>query len=223
MFKHSIVNSIQFADIAFYWNWKAFNPTPLPDGLNNAKCRVVNKKLLDTSKTFVDNRFYDVFGYRSMLEKPEIGQRVVTKTERNGIHNGRIIEFNGAFHKDWLFQKYIDTLKDGYYNDLRVMIINGKLSNIMFIKKLDNFACIEMISCSVVNTKDIFSIDEISKINEFCKDYIDYAELDILRDNEDGRIYIIDVNNTPGGGLMSHVTQDKTKIILNEINKIFTY
>ena len=28
---------------------------------------------------------------------------------------------------------------------------------------------------------------------------IDYGELDILRDRDDGRIYIVDVNNTPFG------------------------
>ena len=28
---------------------------------------------------------------------------------------------------------------------------------------------------------------------------IDYGELDILRDNNDGRIYIVDANNTPSG------------------------
>jgi hypothetical protein len=28
---------------------------------------------------------------------------------------------------------------------------------------------------------------------------LDFGELDILRDNDDGRIYIVDVNNTPSG------------------------
>ena len=38
------------------------------------------------------------------------------------------------------------------------------------------------------------------KILLFCRRMgLDYGELDMLRDREDGRLYIVDVNNTPFG------------------------
>jgi hypothetical protein len=46
----------------------------------------------------------------------------------------------------------------------------------------------------------ILSREEISKIGEFCnKMQLDYGELDVLRCRDTKRIYIVDVNNTPGG------------------------
>jgi hypothetical protein len=47
---------------------------------------------------------------------------------------------------------------------------------------------------------DVLSSDEIILINKFVKKIeLDYGELDILRDKDDGKIYIVDVNNTPHG------------------------
>ena len=45
-----------------------------------------------------------------------------------------------------------------------------------------------------------FSQEEIGQIRAFCREMgLDYGELDVLRDTSDGRIYIVDVNNTPTG------------------------
>ena len=42
--------------------------------------------------------------------------------------------------------------------------------------------------------------DELKKVCQFCERMgLDYGEVDILRDNTDGRIYIVDANNTPAG------------------------
>ena len=42
--------------------------------------------------------------------------------------------------------------------------------------------------------------DELNKIHRFCaKIGMDYGEVDVLRDRDDGRIYIVDANNTPSG------------------------
>jgi len=46
----------------------------------------------------------------------------------------------------------------------------------------------------------LLSMDEITKLIEFCrKSGLDYGEIDVLRDCDDGRVYVLDVNNTPTG------------------------
>ena len=40
----------------------------------------------------------------------------------------------------------------------------------------------------------------MAKILAVCREMgLDYGELDVLRDREDGRLYILDVNDTPSG------------------------
>ena len=42
---------------------------------------------------------------------------------------------------------------------------------------------------------------------------MDYGELDILRDNDNGKIYIVDANKTPGFNFDGCSESDKTIII----------
>ena len=52
----------------------------------------------------------------------------------------------------------------------------------------------------VKNINKILSIDEAEKIRLFCERMkLDYCELDVLRDKNNGRIYIVDANSTPAG------------------------
>ena len=51
-------------------------------------------------------------------------------------------------------------------------------------------------------TSDVLSAIELDLVLQFCRAIgLDYGELDIVRDQEDGRIYIVDANNTPFGPL----------------------
>ena len=55
-------------------------------------------------------------------------------------------------------------------------------------------------ACRLVDTDDLFSAAEQQRILAFCHEMrLDFGELDVLRDDDDGRIYIIDANKTPAG------------------------
>ena len=48
--------------------------------------------------------------------------------------------------------------------------------------------------------KQVISVKEYALIVRFCKEIgLDTGELDVLRDKDTGKIYIVDANNTPGG------------------------
>lgn len=52
----------------------------------------------------------------------------------------------------------------------------------------------------ILSAEKAFWTYEITAILNFCKEIgLDYGELDILRDKDDKKIYIVDVNNTPWG------------------------
>ena len=45
---------------------------------------------------------------------------------------------------------------------------------------------------------EVFSSDECAKLAAFCaRVKLEFGELDVLRDRRSGRIYVVDVNNTP--------------------------
>src|SRR5207302_493740 len=49
-------------------------------------------------------------------------------------------------------------------------------------------------------TSKYFSLEEQQKILEFARAFgLDYGDMDILRDRDNGKIYIVDVNPAPSG------------------------
>ena len=54
------------------------------------------------------------------------------------------------------------------------------------------------VRATLANPSDVFSAVELKKIRYFCRCLgLDYGELDVIRHQDDGRIYILDANNTP--------------------------
>ena len=59
---------------------------------------------------------------------------------------------------------------------------------------------------TVAETEQVFSAEEVACIGNCCRGLgLDYVEVDVLRDKNDGRIYLIDANWTPFG-LPNHIT-----------------
>jgi hypothetical protein len=55
-------------------------------------------------------------------------------------------------------------------------------------------------SAELQEVNDCLSREEVRAIADFCNRlHLDYGELDVLRDRQDGRLYVVDANNTPAG------------------------
>jgi glutathione synthase/RimK-type ligase-like ATP-grasp enzyme len=84
--------------------------------------------------------------------------------------------------------------------DIRVPIMGSDVPFALKRYKAHNDMFDVTIGAELFATRDVLHDDEIAKIRTFCREMgLDYGELDVLRDNRDGRIYIVDVNNTPAG------------------------
>ena len=64
-------------------------------------------------------------------------------------------------------------------------------------KPLDKRFGTEYLSVDVYEPNEVFSNEEIHLIKLFCKNMnLDFGAIDVMRDKNDGRIYIVDVNKT---------------------------
>jgi hypothetical protein len=65
-------------------------------------------------------------------------------------------------------------------------------------RSLDDRFGFKKVRVDIVET--VLSASEIEQITQFCAGIgLDYGELDVLRNLDDGRIYIVDANNKPSG------------------------
>ena len=66
----------------------------------------------------------------------------------------------------------------------------------------------------------MLSKDEQAKLLQFCRAIgLDYGELDVLRDNGDGRIYVVDANNTPDS--IEYLAKEEREEALNRTARAF--
>ena len=165
--------------------------------------RVINASANDVSKTHVQEVFGEVFGYQLAVDPRTYHGKAVRKSDANYQHDGAIIDcpFEPGEREDVVYQKLVETDNGkGSCVDLRVPIYGGEIPLVYVkLRPADNrFETFN--SAEIVETASVLSADEVEQIGAFAQAMgVDFAEMDVLRDNDDGRIYVVDVNNTPAG------------------------
>ena len=180
------------------------------------KTPVLNMGCHDISKQNVERVFRKVFGYGSFVDPLSHEGLLVEKSDDNGRHDGRFLQgpLAGA-QKECVYQIPINTKqKDGFREEMRIPVFNGKIVLVMKKIKPDSDPFI----CSLrgfIEEVDIgLKAEEQAQICRFCNEFdLDYGELDILRNNDDGRIYIIDVNNTPSAYFAGFSRKEKHRAL----------
>jgi hypothetical protein len=170
--------------------------------------KVVNLISADISKSLVDKIFTKVFGYSSLVDPACFSGPMVRKNETNAAHDGKIIQGPVDAEPGYVYQKLINNECDGgLVADMRIPVINGIIP-LVFIKYKTletRFGVFrkwhhKLKDVEVHKPEDLLSLDEITKLIAFCSQSgLDYGEIDVLRNRDDGRIYVVDVNNTPTG------------------------
>ncbi len=186
--------------------WKdstTFNPAEL-EKIPATNRRIINSASLDISKCAVNQAFAETFGYPLGVNPLEFHGKILEKSDRNAAHDGRILD--GPLTKDQIrpgrtYQKAIDnSAHDGLVLDHRVPVING-VTPLVYLKYRPaetRFGNVNSL-VKLEEPEKLFSPAELEKMASLARKMgIDYGELDVLRD-KDGRIYVVDVNNTPHG------------------------
>ena len=201
-YNYNLTNNIKSnPDIIINWEDVTFKKD-CPELLAFSKY-VINSNSNDISKVYVDRLFKEVFGYSTIIDPLTYSGKIVRKSDLNAKHDGTILD--GPLKEsntDCIYQILIDnTFESDLVKDIRVPIVIEAL-DFTYIKYRDIRERFKntTVSTEVVKTADVLSEEEIKLINQFCKKIsFDFGELDILRNKNDNKIYIVDINNTPYG------------------------
>jgi len=178
---------------------------------------VLNLHCNNILKTYVDEFFYEVFGYRTRIDPQLHSGPAVCKSEWNATHSGSIVYCPlGKAEEDSIYQIVINNRdENGFFEDIRVPVA-GKVIPFVYIKlkSAENRFETKASKVFLKPASEYLSDDEQSKILRFAAIIgLDFGEVDVLRNRDDGRIYIVDVNNTPYGPPANLDEEGKRKAI----------
>ncbi len=162
---------------------------------------VLNSECHDISKKHVDKVFEEVFGYAMSVNPRELKGECVCKSDENAKHDGRVVTCPTEPQEGYVYQKLIDSCcGDGRVMDMRIHIFKDTIPFLLKRYKNTDDIFHMTVDAECAETNELLSRDEQEKVIEYCKKIgMDYGELDALRDNNDGKLYIVDANNTPAG------------------------
>ena len=185
------------ADASFYFEDQTQATPPAPPS-----ARAFNFGVGDVSKTHVARVMEAAFGYPLAVDPATFVGEAVEKGEGNGLHDGRLVTCPCTPASGKAYQRIIKTEgDDGWAYDLRTACV-GRKPVVVFLKKkpaAERFS-IQNTSVVVKRPSEALSLAEIAQLEKFCEAMqLDWGGLDVLRERESGRLYIVDVNKTDTG------------------------
>lgn len=188
---------------AIYWHDTTFKEADEQIRAIAKEKLVLNINSTDISKFRVDKLMQEVFGYCTVIDPLTFQGKCVKKSDANSAHDGQIIACPiEKVEEGYIYQVMIDAQVDEQFvEDIRVIFVKDHIPFVYVKYKLiENKFLSKTVSATTLAPRYVFSDEEIAKIIVVCqKMSLDFAELDVLRDRTNGKIYIVDINDTPGG------------------------
>ena len=186
---------------------------------------VLNLRCRDISKRKVEAVHQAVFGYGLEVNPRKFVGRCVKKSDDNATHDGRIIQCPVKDTDERaVYQRVVNNSRDGQFvEDIRVPVFG---STIPFcyrkVRPVGDRFSNQNSSANVCEVSEVLSAGEVSLLVRFCHEMgLDYGEVDVLRDVDDGKVYIIDVNNTPFGP-PNHLDKRSAASAIKRLSEGFT-
>ena len=164
--------------------------------------RIINQDINNISKEHVADVFETTFGYSLRIDPLTHVGPAIRKSDSNGTHDGIVIQCpidKSEQREDQSYQHLVDSTFNGTTSeDLRVAYVLGELALVYHKHKpLDDRFGTHYLSVDIYDANDVFSKGEVKLIKAFCKNmHLDFGAIDVMRDKNNGRIYIVDVNKT---------------------------
>ena len=187
-------------NLAVYWEYLTFREEYQFLESITDETKVINLYSRDISKVFVDKAFKKVFGYSTFIDPKTYSGKIVKKNDINAIHDGTILQGPVKTTEDgFIYQILINNAgPDNTVIDIRVPIVNGTIDFVYEKFKPVNNRFGHPSKSVVRKIEDMLSTKEIELLNKLCDEMqLEFGEMDVLRNQDDGKIYVIDVNNTP--------------------------
>lgn len=175
--------------------------------------KILNDRCIDISKVKVEKVFRRIFGYSSYVNPKKYHGICVKKSNINARHDGEIVKCPvKKIIPGFVYMKLLNNqVSSDLVMDLRIPIF---LESIPFIylkyRQINNRFSNTNLLVKIAEVREYLSQNEINKILLYCNEIgLDTGELDMIRDKDDGKLYIIDVANTPSGPPNHLSKQDK--------------
>lgn len=183
----------------------------------NEDVRVLNLDCLDIRKSRVEATFLQVFGYPLGVDPTTHHGPFVKKGDGNALKDGTIVEGPiPAREAGFTYQRLVNgEVEPGVLQDIRVPVLSGTIPWAYRKRKRfeDRFRT-NWQETLVMEPAALLTDGELNSIARFCAEMgLEFGELDMIRDVDDGQLYIVDVNNTPWGPpreLEEHIRRDLT-------------
>lgn len=216
-------NPRHYFDLAFYWEDTTFRKVqPVFEKFNPEK--IMNIHCTDISKEKISEVFEEVFGYGLNIDPATYLGECVKKNNLNAKHDGIVIKCPIQDSEEgFVYQKILNNkINDDLVLDLRTPVMKGKIPFIYLkFKKIEDRFTNDLYKSEIASTNEYLTEEETKMISEFCSRIgLDYGELDVLRNKDDGKIYIVDVNYTPWGP-PAKLSDDENRIALIRMSEVF--
>ena len=162
----------------------------LPQGAINGSC-------VDVSKSRVDAAWADASGYSIQVDPTTNSGRMVVKPEENGAHAGRLVEGPTARRRGFVYQRFVVTRRNGRLLSTRALIIGPEMPVVLDYWSAESDIFHGPGHCVARPPEEVYTTTEREQILSFAGLVgLDFGELDVIRDEESGLIYVIDANRT---------------------------
>lgn len=220
--RYKITNRPQQADAVIFFEDKTFRKPDTVLRSLHEKYNIINYYSQDISKKKVDEVHKKVFGYGLSIDPRSYKGKYVKKSDENSLHNYLILDYPEEPQAEYVYQRVVNNAENGEVVDIRIPII-GDTIPIVFLKYRPVGSRFDAgnTRATVKKTHDVISSAEYTKILQFCREMgIDCGELDVLRDNDTQKLYIVDANNTPGGPPLE-LTKEELQQAIQHISLAF--
>lgn len=200
-----------------------------PTGTPKTTRPIVNMQATNIRKSRIEEAFRKVAGYGLSIDPRTTTGNCVRKSNNNAMHDGVILSCPCEPEDGYVYQRLIETEVNGRCIDMRVPVVGGTIPLVSYRYKSPKSRFYETLKADIFAPSEVLSDEEQHVILEFSKELnLDFGELDVLRDINDKRIYIVDANNTParphpgwGGSLSFRDHFRYTKLIAAAFEKAF--
>lgn len=189
------------ADVVMHFEDSTYAPNPPPAA--KAGAVLLNFACVDVSKSRVAEAFEAAFGYPLRVDPTRTPGPMVEKGEDNGVHDGRIVEGPCPPRPGKTYQRLVDnrTGDGAFVEDLRTPLVGGR-PVVVFRKRREvsrRFANANA-AVTAARPEDVFTPDDLGKLAAFAQRLgLDWGGVDVLRDRDEGLLYIVDANKTDMG------------------------
>jgi hypothetical protein len=184
--------------LAIHWeDVSVSTPMPEVEGV-----RILNNACLDITKRRIEAEFETVFRYPLAIDPTVPCNRIVRKSNLNAKHDGVVIDTPVQPDPDYVYEILVDNrVNERLVEDIRVPVV-GRQIPLVYLKyrPVETRFANENSSAEIAKPEDYLSVSEIGLIKKLAEAMgADFCEIDVLRDRQSGRIYIVDLNTTPFG------------------------